>query len=113
MCQNLRLFDHFAPDLRLLLEESLGFGGRAAGGVQVDLGEMRLRLRTVEHVIDRLVELGDDGWRRIWRRGDGVPGARLESFHANFVECRDVGQVRNTLSGRLMAEASSMKMKSV
>jgi hypothetical protein len=22
MCQNLRLFDHFAPDLRLLLEES-------------------------------------------------------------------------------------------
>ena len=32
MRRNLRLCDHVAPDLRLLLEEGLGFGRRAAGG---------------------------------------------------------------------------------
>ena len=53
MRRNLRLFDHVAPDLRLLLEEGLGFGRRAAGGVQIDLGEKCLCLRTVEHVVNR------------------------------------------------------------
>jgi hypothetical protein len=73
--RDVRLFDHAAPDLRLVLDEGCGLSGRAAGGVQIDLGELVLHVRAVEHIVDRLVELGDDRRRGLRRRGDGVPGA--------------------------------------
>src|ERR1019366_5985659 len=60
---DMRLLDHLAPDLRFLRNEGLRSGGLAAGGVQVDLGELVLHFRAVEHLVDRLVELGNNGRR--------------------------------------------------
>src|SRR5664279_3498477 len=93
--RDVRLFYHLAPDLRFLRDEGLRFGGRAGGGGEVDLAEVILSLRALEHVVDRLVELDDDRRRGFRRRGDGIPGGGLKSLHAGLVERRDVGQVCN------------------
>src|ERR1019366_9638801 len=104
--RDVRLFNHLAPDLRFLRDEGLRFGGRAAGGGEVDLAEVILRLRAVEHVVDRLVELGDDRRWGLRRRGDGVPGAGFEALHAGLIERRDIGQIRNARRRRHRKNAS-------
>src|SRR5450759_1165538 len=82
---HVRLFYHLAPDLRFLRDEGLRFGGRAAGGGEVDLSEVILRLRALEHVVDRLVELSDDRRWGLRRRGDGIPGGGLKSLRAGLI----------------------------
>ena len=99
------LFDHIAPELGLRLDEGCGLGRAAAGGVQVDLGETRLDGGLVQHLVDRLVELGDDRLRRLGRGADGVPVAGLEALQSQFIERGDVRQVWNPLQRRHRQDA--------
>ena len=87
---DVRVLDDAAPDFGFLLDEGCGFGRRAAGGAQVDLCKVVLRLRAVQHFVDGLVEFGDDCCWRLRRRGQRVPGAGLEALYAGFVERRDI-----------------------
>src|SRR5215472_16652285 len=84
---DIRILDHAAPDFGFLLDEGGGLRRRTPGGAQVDLREMVLRFRALEHLVHGLVDLCDNCGRRLWRRGKRVPCARLEALHPRFVEC--------------------------
>jgi len=73
MRRDVRFFDHVAPDGVFFFNESGGLGRAAAGGLQVDLGEVGPHLGILQYLIDRLVELGDDGRWGLRRCGDGIP----------------------------------------
>src|SRR5579885_1703937 len=88
--RDMRLLDDIAPGQRLLLDESGRLSRGAAAGFEVEVVEVRLDLGLLQHLADRLVKLVDDGLGRAGRRADGVPGPRLEVFHADFGKGRDV-----------------------
>src|SRR5665213_822437 len=50
MRRDVRFLDHVAPYLGLRLDEGLGLRRRAAGGVQIELGEVRLALGALQHL---------------------------------------------------------------
>src|SRR5215470_15144002 len=86
MSLDIGVLDHSAPNLGLFLDECRGLGGSAAGGAQVDLGKVLLRFGALQHLVYGFVELGDDGGRRLWRCGHGIPGAGFEILHTGLGE---------------------------
>src|SRR5208282_2832192 len=72
---DVRLFDNVAPDVSFLSNKIGGLGRAVAGSLQVELGEVGLRLRALENLVDCLVELGDDCGGRFWWRDDRIPRA--------------------------------------
>src|SRR5215831_4561005 len=86
------IFDHATPDLGLLFDKSRGFRGRAAGGTQIDLGEMVLCLGALKDLVHRLVELCDHRGGGFWWRRECVPGSGFETLNSSFVERWNIGQ---------------------
>lgn len=100
MRRDVRFFDHVAPDGVFFFNESGGLGRAAAGGLQVDLGEVGPHLGILQYLIDRLVEFGDDGRWGLRRCCDGIPCVGFEALCADLVECGDVKQISNSLGYR-------------
>src|SRR6266446_9215691 len=88
-----RKFHHLAPLLRFLGDELAEVGRRAWKCGGAPRGEPRLRLGIGERRIDLLVELVNNLGRRVFRRADAGPEARLVA-RREFGNRRDVRQYR-------------------
>src|SRR5262245_7779878 len=90
--------DHLAPLLRFVGYELSKVGRRAWKGGGAQLGKPRLHLGIGEGRIDLFVELVDNLGRRVFRRADAGPEARLVARH-EFGNRRDVRQHRRACRG--------------
>src|SRR5215813_11123748 len=87
--------DHLAPLLGVVDNELAKLGGRGCIGLQAQIDEPRLELRAGERLIHQLIEDGDDLRRRVRRRADSLPTARLVARH----KFADRWNVRQYLDG--------------
>src|SRR5262249_32358645 len=60
----------------------------------------------LQHLVYGLIELGNDGGRRLWRSSHCIPGARFEVLHSSFGERWYVRQTRDALVGCDSKDAS-------
>ena len=98
--------DHLAPFLGLVRHQLAEVGGRARQQNGADLGEPRLCLGIGEDFIDRLVEPVDDFRRRVLRRRETVPGARLVARQ----EIGDQRQVRQHIRTRRAGDRKAAQL---
>src|SRR5580700_12320761 len=68
---------HLAPLLGFRRDEAAERGGRTRERLAADVGEARFHLGVGKRRVDLLVEPVDDLGRRIARRGQAIPLARL------------------------------------
>src|SRR5258707_12697893 len=69
--------DHLAPLLGVVDNELAELGGRGCIRLQAQIDEPRLELRAGKRLIHELIEDGEDLRRRVSRRADPLPTARL------------------------------------
>src|SRR5262245_12375221 len=87
--------DHLAPLLGVVDNELAELGGRGCIGPQAQIDEPCLELRAGKRLIHELIEDGDDLRRRVRRRADPLPTARLVARH----KFADRWNVRQYLDG--------------
>src|SRR6516165_2866735 len=90
--------DDLAPLLGFLGDQLAEVGGRARKHRAAEIGKPRLHLGIGEGRIDLFVELVDNLGRRVFRRADAGPEARLVARH-EFGNRRDVRQHRRACRG--------------
>src|SRR6266540_1688661 len=91
--------DHLAPLLGVGGNIHEKIGGRGCIGLQAQIDEPRLKLRAGKRLIHELIEDGDDLRRRIRRRTDPLPTARLVARH-KFADRWNVRQYLDTFGCR-------------
>src|SRR5262249_36307896 len=91
--------DHLAPLLGVIDNELAELGGRGCIGLQAQIDEPRLELGAGKRLVHQLVEDGDDLRRRVRRRADPLPTARLVARH-KFADRWNVGQYRDAFGCR-------------
>src|SRR6266567_4904309 len=91
--------DHLAALLGVVDNELAKLGGRGCIGLQAQIDEPRLELRAGERLIHELIEDGDDLRRRVRRRTDPLPTARLVARH-KFADRWNVRQYLDALGCR-------------
>src|SRR5215475_15735601 len=77
--------DHLAPLLGVIDNELAELGGRGCIELQAQIDEPRLELGAGKRLVHQLVEDGDDLRRRVRRRADPLPAARLVARHSPIV----------------------------
>ena len=91
-----RELDRLPPLLGFFCDAPSVFGGREGKDQAAEVGKACVRFGIGERSVDPSVELVDDLARRVLRRADAAPCARLEARH-KVAHGRDVG---NALQAR-------------